>query len=126
MAQLCLRGDRVLQTLHRECSEKRVIIVCHGLVMWAFKLRLERLTPQHFLERARSKAIADKIRNGQIIHYTRQNPDDQTLAPRADWVRSVCPWDVGRSSLEWRRIERPRWTNADLIELVEASPRVVA
>jgi NAD+ kinase len=126
MAQLCLRIDRVLQTLHRECSEKRVIIVCHGLVMWAFMIRIERLTPPQFLERAQSKAIADKIRNGQIIHYTRHNPDDQTLSPRADWVRSVCPWDVGRSSLEWRRIQRPRWTNSDLLELVEASPRIVA
>jgi hypothetical protein len=57
--------------------------VCHGLVMWAFMIRIERLTPPQFLERAQSKAIADKIRNGQIIHYTRQNPDDQTHSPRA-------------------------------------------
>jgi NAD+ kinase len=126
MAQLCLRIDRVLQTLHRECSEKRVIIVCHGLVMWAFAIRIERLTPTQFIERAQSSAIADRIRNCQIIHYTRRNPQDQTLSPRADWVRSVSPWDVARSSLNWRKIERPRWTNENLLELVEASPRIVA
>jgi hypothetical protein len=94
--------------------------------MWAFMIRIERLTPPQFLKRSQSKAIADKIRNCQMIRYTRQNPNDQTLSPRADWARSVCPWDVRRSNLEWRKIERPRWTNADLLELVEASPRIVA
>jgi NAD+ kinase len=126
MAQLCLRIDRVLQTLHRECSEKKVIIVCHGLVMWAFMIRIERLTPTQFVGRTQSDAIVDKIRNGQIMQYTRRDPAEQTLSPRADWVRSVCPWETARSRVEWRKIERPRWTNADLLELVEASPRIVA
>ena len=30
IAQLCLRIDGVLHTLHRECSDKRVLVVCHG------------------------------------------------------------------------------------------------
>ena len=45
VAQLCQRVDRVLETLHRECSDKNVIVVCHGMVMWAFMIRLEKLTP---------------------------------------------------------------------------------
>jgi NAD+ kinase len=72
VAQLCLRIDRVLHTLHRECEGKRVIAVCHGMVMWAFRIRLERWTPAEFLRRTKSRA--DRIHNGQIIQYTRKEP----------------------------------------------------
>lgn len=44
--------DRVLHTLHRECSQKRVIIVGHGMVMCAFVVRIERLTATQFLQRS--------------------------------------------------------------------------
>jgi len=50
LAELCLRVDRVLHTLHRECEGKRVIIVCHGEVMWAFRVRLERMSRRRFRE----------------------------------------------------------------------------
>ena len=125
MAQLCLRIDRVLHTLHRECSNKRVLVVGHGLVMWAFMIRIERLTPTQFLERSHSKNIADHIRNCQIIHYTRRDPTGGELANRAEWVRSVCPWDTSAGS-EWRTIIRPTFTNEQLLEAAEASPRIIA
>lgn len=35
IAQVCLRVDRVIATLSRECEGKRVIIVSHGELMWA-------------------------------------------------------------------------------------------
>jgi NAD+ kinase len=125
MAQLCLRIDRVLHTLHRECSNKRVLIVGHGLVMWAFMVRIERLTPTQFLERSHSQNIADHIRNCQIIHYTRRDPAGGEIASRVEWVRSVCPWDTAPDS-EWRTITRPTFTNEQLLEAAEASPRIIA
>lgn len=33
MAQVCIRIDHTLNTLRRECSNQKVIIVCHGEVM---------------------------------------------------------------------------------------------
>jgi NAD+ kinase len=125
MAQLCLRIDRVLHTLHRECSNKRVLIVGHGLVMWAFMVRIERLTPTQFLERSHSPNIADHIRNCQIIHYTRRDPAGGEIASRVERVRSVCPWDTTQG-IEWRTITRPTFTNEQLLEAAEASPRIIA
>lgn len=126
IAQLCLRIDRVLQTLHRECSDKRVLVVGHGLVMWAFIVRIERLTPTQFLEREQSADIAGRIRNCQIIHYTRRDPKTNQLSDRVGWVRSVCPWDKTPSIMDWRSIQRPTFTNEELREAVELSPRLLA
>jgi len=75
MAQLCLRIDRVLHTLHRECSDMQVIIVCHAEVMRAFQLRLERMSLKRFTELMTSEVDTDKIFNGGILHYTRRNPE---------------------------------------------------
>ncbi len=125
IAQLCLRIDRVLQTLHRECSERRVLIVCHGLVMWAFIVRIERLTPTQFLERSQSTNLSDQIRNGQVIHYTRRDPETGSLSNRVDWVRYVCPWDSRPSESAWRMIRRPSFTNEQLLEAAETSPRIL-
>lgn len=126
VAQLCLRIDRVLATLHRECSGKKVLIVCHGMVMWAFMILIERLTPQQFMERSSSRDPADRIRNCQIIQYTRRNPVNGILADRCYWARSICPWSLSDSRLDWRKIERPQFNNEDLMKIVEASPRFIS
>jgi NAD+ kinase len=125
IAQLCLRIDRVLHTLHRECSEKRVIVVAHGLVMWAFIVRIERLTSAQYLERSQSRDLVHHIRNCQIVHYTRRDPDTDSLCNRADWVRSICPWDTANSATLWRKIERPSFTNEQLMEAAEVAPRIM-
>ena len=122
-AQLCLRVDRVLHTLHRECSDKRVIIVCHGEVMRAFQVRIERLSQTRFKELAFSREPENYIYNAQIIHYTRRHQG--ILSPHADWVRIVRPtespvWDSG-----WRYITRPHYSNADLLEVVSHTPPMI-
>ncbi len=122
IAQVCLRADRVLHTLHRECSDQRVLISSHGLMMWAFIIRIERLTPMQYLNRSQSKKY--KIHNCQIIHYSRRNSKTGELARRCEWVRSVCPVDMS-SSNEWTRIKRPTFTNSQLMRLVEESKRVI-
>ncbi len=125
VAQLCLRIDRVLQTLHRECQDKKVVITCHGMVMWAFRIRIERWTPDEFLQRSKYENKTDRIRNCQIIHYTRRNPDTGTISHRCDWVRSVCPWDLSSFDADWRTILRPKFSNEYLLNLVEQSPRIL-
>lgn len=134
MAQLCLRIDRVLDTLHRECSDKKVVIVCHGEVMWGFRVRLERM-PQSIWRRIESSYHPhDQMHNCQILHYTRTNPHvrDGTIptggavALYYQWFRSICPWDVSRSSNEWQLIRRPTYSNQDLLWEVNTVKRLIS
>lgn len=126
LADLCLRVDRVLQTLHRECENRDVIIVCHGEVMWAFRVRLERMSQERFRELENSKDKSDRIHNCQIHWYTRVDPDRAAENHRHfNWVKSVCPWEMGSGDGGWRQIVRPRYSNSDLLERVARTPPLV-
>src|SRR5262245_8607843 len=124
MATLYLRIDRVLDTLHRECSDKRVLIVCHGEVMWAFRVRLERMSQEDYRLLDQSSDPQLKIHNCQVLHYTRRDPQTGLVAAHLNWLRSVCPWDAARSNDAWRRIQRQRCSNRDLLAIVEQTPRL--
>lgn len=126
MAQLCLRIDRVIDTLHRECAGKRVIIVCHGEVMWAFRMRLERMSLTRYHELAVSHNPLDRIHNCQVLHYTRANPVTGKVEPYLGWMRSSCPWDLSLSPHVWTPIERRVYTNEDLLADCERFPRLVS
>jgi NAD+ kinase len=125
MATLCLRVDRVLQTLHRECSDMRVIIVCHGEVMWAFRVLLERMTQPQYRALDASQDPKDHIHNCQVLHYSRRDPLTRELTSSYQRMRSVCPWDPARSRNDWEPIERPRDTSEELLAEVETIPRLV-
>ncbi|OGL95357.1 hypothetical protein A2348_01490 [Candidatus Uhrbacteria bacterium RIFOXYB12_FULL_58_10] len=116
MVEVCGRVDRMLDTLHRECTDGRAIIVCHGEVMWAFRMRLERLTIEDWNALDASENPCDHIYNGQVVEYSRvhpENPNDVRNAPM--WRHSTCPSDLGRSSNVWRPIVRRTFSNADLL-----------
>ncbi|MBU0625059.1 histidine phosphatase family protein [Patescibacteria group bacterium] len=119
LVQASLRVDRVLNTLHRECADKRVIIVSHGEIMWLFRIRLERLTQRQYRALVQSKRSADRIYNCQIIHYTRRDPETGYLAKYLRWRRSVCPTDLSLSQNEWETITRPSFSNEDLLAEIE-------
>src|SRR3989344_3166564 len=70
---LRLRAD-FFDHLSRRASDKRVIVVCHGHVMRAIQLEAEQLGHDDFLRLDSSKRNEDKIRNGQILWYTRRDP----------------------------------------------------
>jgi NAD+ kinase len=124
MASLCLRVDRVLDTLHRGCADKRVLLVCHGEVMWAFRVRLERMSQERYRELDASREPKVKIHNCQVLHYTRRDPVTGTLSPYLSWIRSVCLWDPDRCSAGWATIHRQAYSNADLLAVVEKTPRL--
>ena len=126
LAQLCRRLDRILDTMHRECADKKVIIVCHGEVMWAFRVRLERMLQKRFQELDKSQHPFDRIHNGQVLHYTRRNPANEEISPYLDWLRSVCPFNLELSKNHWEKIERRRFSNEDLLREVEQYPRYIA
>ncbi len=124
MADLCLRVDRVINTLHRECSDKGVLIVCHVEVIQAFQVRLERMPQATFSRLEQSTDPRDRIHNGQVLHYTRRAPHTGKVFAHLDWKRSVCPWDTTLSRNVWEPVERPKATNAELLEEIRRTPRL--
>jgi NAD+ kinase len=124
-AELCLRLDRVLQTLHRECSEKRVIIVCHGEVMRAFRVLLERMSQQRFKEIYLSKEKEDGVHNCEVWHYTRRNPETNVIGDHANWMRRIRPNDTPVWNTGWETIQRPTYSNDDLLKIVAQSPAML-
>lgn len=121
---LCLRVDRVLDTLHRECSDKRVLIVCHGEVMWAFRVRIERMSQVRFRELHLSKDPQDRIHNCEVIHYSRRDPHRKTLEKYVGWMRRARPIDLGIWT-DWSKIVRPSYSTKDLSAIVERTEQLV-
>ncbi|HEY2003516.1 MAG TPA: histidine phosphatase family protein [Candidatus Saccharimonadia bacterium] len=124
MAQLTLRLDRLFGTLDRECSSMNVLVVCHGEVMWGYRYLIERMTLERYAQLDASTVPHDRIHNCQIIQYTRRDPWTHELSGRLDWMRSVCPWQPNLSPNEWTRIDRARYTEADLRAIVDKYPRL--
>lgn len=126
VAALCLRlKTTMLQHWARECEDKRVIAVCHGHVMRAFQVEIEDLLPEEFVRLDESEDLKEKIRNCQILWYSRRDPDTGTLARHVIAVRSICPWDP-EGDYGWRRLLRKRWSNDELLAEASRQKRHIA
>jgi NAD+ kinase len=127
IAQLTERlHSGIVDTLHRECENKRVIVVCHGEVMWALRILFERMSEQRFAELDASKKPFDRIHNCQVLEYSRTNPDDPTeVLGHFGWMRSVCTTDQERSRNNWEKIQRSTLSNNALLELVGRQQRMI-
>ncbi len=117
---LCLRlKTDFLAHLARECSDKRVVVVCHGHVMRALQLELENMGHDDFIRLDTSEKTEDKIRNCQILWYTRRDPKTNNVgSPRLVAVHSVCPWDP-KGDYGWREIKKKLYSNSDLLKEVK-------
>jgi|SRR3989344_6545946 len=129
VAALCLR-EKATMIPHwaRECSDKRIIAVCHGHVMRVIQIEFEDLGHDDFIRLDSSDDPKDKMRNCQILWYTRIDPETGEENERLVAVRSVCPLVCPSNTVEdfgWRRIQRHRYTNQDLLEEVSRYPRHV-
>lgn len=125
LAQGCIRLYQILTTLHRECSDKQVIIVCHGEVMWMFRVLLERMSQERFKVLHESKDPVNRIFNTQVLHYTRRDPSTGRIGKHANWMRMVRPsdqpvWDSG-----WQTITRPTYSNEELLKVVDTYPALL-
>ncbi len=124
-AALCLRLKAdFLDHLARDRSGNNVIVVCHGHVMRALQFEIEHLGHDDFDRLDTSKDLKDKIRNCQIVWYSRVDPSDRTIGNRFLNVRSVCPWDEN-GDYGWRKINRKLFSNEELFKEVESYPRIV-
>jgi broad specificity phosphatase PhoE len=55
------RVDGVLTNFNRQCANRRCIVVCHGEVMWAFRLRFERLSQLTYREMEAASSPYERI-----------------------------------------------------------------
>lgn len=126
IASMCLRlKTDFIAHLARECSDKRIVVVCHGHLMRGFQLEFEDLGSNDFIRLDASEEPSEKIRNCQILWYTRRDPDTGRVeSSKLVAVRSVCPWDPN-GDYGWRRITRRRYTNEELLEEVNRYPRLI-
>ncbi len=122
------RVRNILDTLHRECSERAVIAVAHGELIAALQLVLERLDDDEFKRVDADKT--EKIHNCEIFHYTRIDPHTGRQAARLTWLRRARP--VARDGIwrieprPWRELEFTTYTNDELLEQVEHVPALFA
>jgi broad specificity phosphatase PhoE len=116
----------ILDTLHREAAGQRVLAVTHGEMIDVARFVLERLTPEQWLLQDDDPAY--KIRNCQVVHYTRRDPVGGGLDSKIRWMRSICPWDSAESwrGGEWIEIHRRLYTDAELTAMVETYPQLLA
>lgn len=125
MAEVCERADWVLDKLHQESAGGSAIVVCHEDVMWAVRALFERLSQERWHELKSSSDPRDRIHNGQVLQYSRKEPRTGKISTDYDWMRSVNPFDNSLSRNEWERIERPTYTNEELLRQVEVYPRLI-
>ena len=126
LAQVVQRVDSVLLFANRRYSGGRVAFVCHGELMWAFRLRFERLTHVRYREMQAAPTVSERIHNCQVLQYSRRDPTTGELADDFQWRRTVCPWDLSLSGDNgWRPIDRSGGlTDSELLTAVERHPRL--
>ncbi len=131
LMDVVLRFVRELDTVHREVEKGKIpergaaLLVTHGEVCDAARIPLERMDERSFADYFNSGNPHKNVHNAQVIHYTRRlDPGDpeSELGGSMRFRRSVCPWDRERSSDDWVPIERPTYTNAEMLEGVEYYP----
>lgn len=125
------RGESLLEVLEREAhvwdrvmksGAQRAVLVSHNRFILCSRIAREGLDPLRFSEIKRDPLY--KVENCSVVQYSRRDPVDGELSESFDWVRSVCPWDEERSDPRWRWIERPKFTNEQLLAQVEEYPRL--
>jgi broad specificity phosphatase PhoE len=125
IANACLRVDRLLSLWQSHCAGQRIIAVCHGNIITAFRVRIERMSQRRYQETIHTKDPHFKMFNGHIVHYTRRDPETGEISQYPNWVRFIVPYDDSLSQLQWQRIQRPVYTNQQLLDEVHKIPQLV-
>lgn len=107
------RVRNFLDTLHRECANGFVVAVTHGEWLWAARLVLERADDVTFEAWERNPDA--RLRNCHVLHFSRINPTDQSVASHLAWLRAAYPQQLdGRWRMrvgQWHRVQFPTWVS---------------
>ena len=109
----------ILDTLHREPSERDVVLVSHGEFLTGMSEEIE-----HWMLDELGAAITEGVPNCGIIQYTRVNPQlPSDVREKMCWKRRICPWNKrwksGQWNGEWQEVTRPKLGWEEVLKLVE-------
>ncbi len=126
MGEVYLRFRDWLDTLHREQSDKNVLAVAHGELIWMARYVIERMLPEEWNEAKEDKS--QRIFNCDIIWYSRLDPtDDKKVSDHLEWRRFIRPTNQEESQFgsEWVKLDnKRRFSGQDLLEMAEKIPRI--
>ncbi|HEY8885943.1 MAG TPA: histidine phosphatase family protein [Candidatus Microsaccharimonas sp.] len=111
-------------TLHREMSEKKVLVVSHGDFINVSRYNIERMLPEQWEDM--DKGDQYTLRNCTIVRYSRINPDDpQDIREKLRWRQMIYPDAIHESpdGAAWVELPiRQRFIGSELLEQVEIAP----
>jgi broad specificity phosphatase PhoE len=127
---LLRRSLRYLQVLDGRCgSDEHAVLSTHGENLLAYLRLLLGWTDDEFDRFYNSDAPEARLELGHVVQFARADPARGFQGfgggtGHYKWVRSVCPWDLSRSTVsDWMPIERPadfqRKSNAMLLTTAE-------
>lgn len=119
-----MRVDLVLTYLHNRYHGRRVLMVCHGELMWAFRLRFEKLNQVQYQDMADAARGEEKIDNGSILRYSRADPASGEVHGEFRFMQLATPWRDAEPPT-WSTFRPRTYSNADLLEMVERFPRYI-
>jgi len=123
IAMCSQRIELWLLELQRYCSGFRVIVVCHGDIMKSIRLRLDSLRQSEW---GCFQTDPDyRTYNCSLVHYSRRNPVTGDVHSRLNFVRTICPWDLSKTTGKWKQLPRISFSNEELLGLVNNVPRFV-
>lgn len=105
MEEVCLRVGRFIEKFQgEEWSNKKLIVVTHGDVIWAFRILLEGIPSLEFIRCYNKAKRCNWITNGQLFHYSNRNARSSDAKNRLGWVQSICPWESELPIIPWTKI----------------------
>jgi broad specificity phosphatase PhoE len=113
------RIRNLLNTWVREQESKRLLVVTHGDLIRAARIGLERILPEEF--KAIESDPAYRVKNCQILEYSRQNPFTGEDEKKIKWRRITNPTDPKTSPDRGQWVElrgKARLNSQEIIEQI--------
>ncbi len=85
---------------------QRKLIITHQEVMLAARLIIEQPTAHQFKRMCYPASPEEKIKNGQLIHYSRRDPYTGELSTEFTWMRMIRPAESRVPLLPWTPINQ--------------------
>ena len=112
------RVQDIFTELHRDYSEREVLMVTHHDLILATRLKLEHITDEEFTEWFNDDVL--DVPNCSAIIYSRIDPVSGYEAAKINWYRIATPIEIANGQYhvtvtEWRTINRKRYNNQQLL-----------
>lgn len=121
------RIRNLMNTWAREQDGKRILVVTHGDLIRAARVGFERILPEEF-EAIENNPVY-KVKNCQILEYSRLNPFTGKDEGKIKWRRITNPTEPETSpdNGEWVELRgKPKMNSKEIIEKIEGdSPNLI-